>query len=34
MAEEENDPLIEEKQNYLRQNILDRGYDGNAFANF
>ena len=34
MAEEENDPFIEEKQNYLRQNILDRGYDGNAFANF
>ena len=34
MAEEENDPLIEEKQNYLRQNILDRGYDGNAFASF
>ena len=29
-----SDESIEEKQNYLRQNILDRGYDGNAFANF
>ena len=31
---EELDPMIEEKQNYLRQNILDRGYDGNTFVNF
>ena len=32
--EDNIDPFTEEKQNYLRQNILDRGYDGNAFANF
>ena len=34
MSEEDLDPLTEEKQNYLRENILERGYDGNAFANF
>ena len=30
MSEEE----IEQKQNYLRTNILDRGYDANEFVNF
>ena len=30
----ENNSDLEEKQNYLRQNILERGYDGNTFANF
>ena len=30
MSEEE----IEFKQNYLRTNILDKGYDGNEFLNF
>ncbi len=24
----------EEKQNYLRQNILDKGYDANDFVSF
>ena len=24
----------EEKQNYLRQNILDKGYDANEFVSF
>ena len=32
--EDDIDPLTEQKQNYLRQNILERGYDGNTFANF
>ena len=31
---EEVDPSIEEKQNYLRENILNRGYDVNAFISF
>ena len=30
----EEDKYIEEKQNYLRQNILDKGYDGNEFSSF
>ena len=30
MAEE----TIETKQLYLRENILDKGYDGEAFVNF
>jgi len=29
-----SDESIEEKQNYLRQNILERGYDGNIFSQF
>ena len=32
--DEDIDPFTEEKQNYLRQNILDKGYDGNSFAEF
>ena len=28
------DPLTEEKQNYLRENILEKGYDGNTFVSF
>ena len=31
---EDIDQMTDEKQNYLRQNILDKGYDGNQFINF
>ena len=31
---EEQDPEIQEKQNYLRQNIMDAGYDTNSFVEF
>ena len=31
---EDSDPVTEEKQNYLRENILEKGYDGNDFVNF
>ena len=34
MSEEDIDQATDEKQNYLRQNILDKGYDGNKFINF
>ena len=30
---EDSDPVTEEKQNYLRENILEKGYDGNDFVN-
>ena len=31
---EDTNQTTDEKQNYLRQNILDKGYDGNEFINF
>ena len=31
---EESDPITEAKQNYLRENILEKGYDANVFVNF
>ena len=31
---EDIDPETEEKQNYLRKNILERGYDVNTFVSF
>jgi hypothetical protein len=30
----EDDASQEEKQNYLRENILEKGYDANAFVAF
>lgn len=32
--ENENENSIEEKQEYLRENILEKGYDANTFADF
>ena len=34
MSEEEIDKETQQKQNYLRENILDKGYDTNAFIEF
>ena len=31
---EDIDPITEEKQNYLRENILEKNYDVNVFVSF